>query len=167
MKLVKPLLICIALILLAVTSGYSKESNGEESIDVTPLEKAAVQGDADAQCYLGLLYYLGQGVEQDYAKAKEWLEKATAQGNANAQCLLGILYFQGHGVKQDYAKAKELVEKAALHGSAEAQHLLGLLYEEGLGVRKNSSTAKEWYGKACNNGFQEGCNEYKRLNNRR
>lgn len=91
MKPVKPLLICIALILLVVTYGYSKDSKGEEAIDVTTIEKAAVQGDAQAQNDLGDLYDLGQGVEQDYAKAKEWWKKAAAQGNTNAQYKLDIL----------------------------------------------------------------------------
>ena len=33
---------------------------------------AAEQGDASAQCNLGVMYYNGQGVKQDYAKTKEY-----------------------------------------------------------------------------------------------
>jgi TPR repeat protein len=31
------------------------------------------------------LYHNGQGVAQDYVKAREWFEKAAAQGNADAK----------------------------------------------------------------------------------
>ena len=48
-------------------------------------EKAAAQGDADAQNNLGGLYARGDGVKKDLKKAREWLEKAAAQGNENAR----------------------------------------------------------------------------------
>jgi TPR repeat protein len=51
-------------------------------------EKAAVQGDADAQVCLGNLYYDGEGVPQNKFTAKAWYEKAAAQGNSKAQDLL-------------------------------------------------------------------------------
>ena len=44
-------------------------------------EKAAAQGNVQAQTVLGLLYYQGKGVKQDYTKARAWWEKAAAQGN--------------------------------------------------------------------------------------
>ena len=34
---------------------------------------------------LGLLYANGQGVAQDYIKAREWFEKAADKGNARAK----------------------------------------------------------------------------------
>ncbi len=36
------------------------------------IEKAADKGDATAMNNLGVLYDNGQGVAQDYAKAREW-----------------------------------------------------------------------------------------------
>ena len=62
---------------------------------------------------LGVLYANGQGVPQDYAKAREWYEKAAAAGDAAAMRNLGFLYANGQGVPQDYAKAREWYEKAA------------------------------------------------------
>jgi TPR repeat protein len=47
-------------------------------------EKAAKQGDADAQYELGSLYFNGQGVQRDDTKAAEWFSKAAAQGNEKA-----------------------------------------------------------------------------------
>ena len=42
-------------------------------------EKAAVQGHANAQNSLGVLYDNGHGVAQDYGQARAWWEKAAAQ----------------------------------------------------------------------------------------
>ena len=38
--------------------------------------KAANQGEAEAQHNLGVMYYEGQGVRQDYYKSVEWYTKA-------------------------------------------------------------------------------------------
>ncbi|MDD6180996.1 MAG: hypothetical protein PUB01_02840 [Desulfovibrionaceae bacterium] len=38
--------------------------------------KAAEQGDAQAQCNLGVMYDKGDGVRQDKSAAKEWFGKA-------------------------------------------------------------------------------------------
>ena len=80
------------------------------------LEKAAVQGFALGQFWLGRMYKDGSGVPQDYAQARQWLEKAATQGNANAQFDLESLYAFGHGVPQDYAMARLWYEKAAAQG---------------------------------------------------
>jgi TPR repeat protein len=48
-------------------------------------QKAALQGDADAQYKLGVCYYYGHGTSQDHTKAVEWLQKAADQGQEDAQ----------------------------------------------------------------------------------
>ncbi len=40
---------------------------------------------------LGVIYDHGEGVPQDYQKAREWYEKAAAGGNTNAQQRLKTL----------------------------------------------------------------------------
>lgn len=151
--------------LLLALSAYAGPSCAETAYnDIASLEKIAAQGNAAAQVNLGTLYYNGQGVSQDYQKARKWLEKAATQGEAEAQVKLGYLYYSGQGVRQDYQKAREWWEKAAAQGAATAQFNLGVLYEAGHGVRQDLATAKEWYGKACDNGYQTGCDEYRRLN---
>ena len=47
--------------------------------------KAAEQGNAKAQCLLGLMYTLGQGVSRDKSEAVNWFRKAARQGDTNAQ----------------------------------------------------------------------------------
>ena len=44
-------------------------------------EKAAKKGLIEAQNNLGNMYYFGQGVKQDYKKAKEYFGKACDGGN--------------------------------------------------------------------------------------
>ena len=41
-------------------------------------EVLAEQGDARSQRQLGIMYYLGQGIDIDYATASKWLSKAAA-----------------------------------------------------------------------------------------
>ena len=69
------------------------------------LVTAVSQGNAQAQCDLGLKYYQGQGVTQDYAEAVQWFRKAAEQGNAEAQCNLGAMYCQGQSMLRDDAEA--------------------------------------------------------------
>ena len=47
--------------------------------DFDEMRKAAEQGDAAAQCYLGICYQTGQGVAQDYTEALRWFRRAADQ----------------------------------------------------------------------------------------
>ena len=98
---------------------------------------------------LGLLYANGQGVAQDYAKAREWSEKGAAKGYVDAMVDLGLLYGNGQGVAQDYAKAREWFEKAAAVGNTDAMRNLGLLYANGQGAAQDYAKAREWFEKAA------------------
>jgi TPR repeat protein len=66
--------------------------------DATDIRKLAEQGVADAQYRLGLIYYSGRGVPQDYKEAVRWHRKAAEQGYAKAQHELGRMYNIGYGV---------------------------------------------------------------------
>ena len=74
------------------------------------------------------------------------------------------MYDNGQGIKQDYFEAVKWYRKVAEQGNANAQVLLGFLYILGKGVQRNKALAKEWFGKACDNGDQEGCEYYGKLN---
>jgi hypothetical protein len=54
-----------------------------------------------AQYNLAIVYYQGEGVQQDYKQAAAWYRKAADQGYAGAQHNLGLMYYQGEGVQQD------------------------------------------------------------------
>lgn len=50
-------------------------------------QKAADQGNADAQFWLGCMYQNGSGVERSYEKAVEWFQKAANQRLADVDML--------------------------------------------------------------------------------
>src|SRR5579862_3820751 len=43
------------------------------------MRKAAEEGDPQAQCYLGVCYQNGQGIQQDYHEAVKWFRKSADQ----------------------------------------------------------------------------------------
>lgn len=79
--------------------------------------------------YLGYMYYNGEGVPQNYAKAKELYEMAIEKGNEDAMTNLGVIYYHGNGVSQDYIRAKELFEMAYENGNGIALTYLVILYK--------------------------------------
>ena len=124
----------------------------------------AEQGNAMAQFNLGVMYDKGQGVKQDYFEAVKWYRQAAEQGEALAQFNLGNMYVSGRGVKQDDFEAVKWYRQAAEQRDAQAQFNLGVMYYQGKGVRQDKGQAKEWFGKACDNGYQDGCKYYGKLN---
>jgi hypothetical protein len=110
---------------------------------------------------LGLLYFNGQGVPQDYAEAFKWLRQAAVQGQVQAQALLGMMYDSGEGVPQDYTQAAYWYQQAAEQGQVQAQYLpglpgimyfLGIMYYKGRGVPQDYTQAAHWYRQAAEQG---------------
>lgn len=115
-----------------------------------------------AHVALGKMYESGHGVKQDYSKAKELYETNCKSFTGEGCESLGNLYKYGHGVKQDYFKAVKYYKK---HYDRYDESLgLASMYAEGKGIRQNYDIALEIYGKACDNGSNEGCQEYSKLN---
>ena len=101
---------------------FQKSEKNEEAFEY--YLKAAKQGDAEAQFYLGLCYHNGDGVEKDLSEAVKWYRKAADQGDALAQYNLGICYDNGYGVEKDLSEAVIWFRKAAVQGVAKAQDML-------------------------------------------
>lgn len=89
---------CLLSVVLVVGGGGGGV-RAQESIQLV-VEKAE-KGSAFFQFLLGGMYANGEGIRQDYVKAREWYEKAAAQGDARAQFALGVMYYSGDGVRQD------------------------------------------------------------------
>ena len=155
----------IAIVVLAVgafilwknSNGFSSSGYEPQLVDGHPvyseeLLKYAQKGNPDAQCDLGICYYFGFGIEQNYSEAVHWYRKAAEQGNASAQFSLGNCYAFGNGVGQNGAEAVRWFRKAAEQGKASAQFNLGLCYFNGNGVEQNYSEAVRWYRKAAEQG---------------
>ena len=94
------------------------------------LKERAIEGDAEAQYELGMMYKYGLGVTQDRGEAFYLLIKAAEQGHAMAQDNLGWTAFCGLGVVKDNEEAIKWLKKAAGQGHIAAQHGLGCLYME-------------------------------------
>ena len=78
-----------------------------------------------------MLYFEGEGVKQDYAKAVKWFRKASDQNYPEAQTNLGFMYHNGKGIKQDYAKAMEWYKKACENGNQMGCDNYKILHQEG------------------------------------
>ena len=104
---------------------------------------------------LGLLYYEGRGVPQDYIEAVRWYRKGAEQGDSMSQYAIGYMYEIGKGVQQDYAEAALWYRKSADQGDAQAQCSLGSMYYGGRGVQQDRAEAARWYRKAADQGFSK------------
>ena len=138
-----------------VAECYCKGLGGASSNEqkaVCWYRKSAEQGYADAQGFLGDMYYDGRGVAKDDVEAVRWFRKAAGQGSARGQNALGCMYFEGRGVEEDHAEAVRWVRKAAEQGLAYAQCNLGDMYSGGRGVEKDDVEAVRWFRKAAEQG---------------
>ena len=115
----------------------------------------AVKGDAGSQFILGELYWIGQFVEKNEAKAIGWYTKAAEQGDAAAQFILGIHYANGDGVEKNPKKAIELIYKAANQKLKEALWYLGCYYFDGECVKQNLEKAIKWFNDAIKHGADQ------------
>ena len=97
---------------------YARGDYGNALLEWWPL---AIQGNADAQLYLGVMYQNGSGSPQDFAEAAKWYRLAADQGNAKAQFNLGFMYDNGYGVPQDYVQAHMWWNLAASQGNEAAR----------------------------------------------
>lgn len=84
------------------------------------LRARAMRGDRGAQYQLGQLYYAGDQVRQDAARAALWYRRAAEQGEMAAQASLAALYLNGEGVDLDRRQAIYWYGLAAEQGDAAA-----------------------------------------------
>lgn len=106
-------LLCILLALLMGTTSQAQQNKAEledycqKALDCYRQEKyteafdwymkAAQQGYAKAQYYVGMKYASGEGVEQNDKEALRWYEKSARRGYADAQAALHMMYMIGIG----------------------------------------------------------------------
>ena len=115
-------------------------------------KKSAEQGVALAQFNLGLMYYEGEGVAQNYVQAIYWFKKSAEQGYASAQYNLGVMHDKGQGVAQNNTQAIYWYKKSAEQGVALAQFNLGWMYYKGDGVARSYAQAHYWFKRSAEQG---------------
>jgi TPR repeat protein len=124
------------------------------------LTKRAEAGDPTAQTELGVAFFLGLGVDQDYFEARRWFEEAAEQGCAVAKSWLGEMLWKGLGGEENKPRAEELwrasfddlIERAR-EGDVLAQHRLARCYFHGRGVAQNFVEAHVWDRTAAKQGY--------------
>jgi TPR repeat protein len=128
------------------SEGVNAYQRGDYATALRIYRQLADQGDANAQCGLGLMYGFGKGVTQDYAAALKWYHKAAAQGYADAQLNLGLLYTRGRGVTQDIVQAHMWYTLAAASGDRSAGPLRDALATKmtPAQIAEAQKMAREW-----------------------
>jgi TPR repeat protein len=130
-------------------AGIAAYQHGDFAAALQLFQPLAEDGDASAQCNLGVMYEQGRGVAQNYREAMRWFRLAALQGDASAQSNLGVMYYKGQGIAQDYGEAMKWYRMAAEQRNAEAQFNLGVMYEEGRGVAQDRVRAHMWFNLAA------------------
>lgn len=95
--------------------------------------KACNQFNDEYGCFLvGTQYALGEGVRQDFIKARTYYEKACKANSADGCSSLGLSYEFGKGVKQNLSVAKKYYGKACDLGSQLGCDYYKILNEQGI-----------------------------------
>lgn len=155
-------IICLTLI-LGLTACQTASNFHDKSIDtihvstkpqeVAELINLADTGDADAQYRLGLMYYNGKGVPQDYDLAFKWTKLAANYGLPIAQTNIGAMYLFGNGVSKDTDKALDWFLKAANQNEKAALFQLSDMYAEGKDVPKDFGKSIEYLRRSADTGY--------------
>lgn len=107
------------------------------------------RGDAACMNDLGALYYMGDLVEQDYAKAAELYEMAMNHGCYQSIINLGFIWEYGRTGERDYQKAYQYYALAAvLADSSEAAYKLGDMYSRGKFVERDTAKAYQLWSRS-------------------
>lgn len=139
--------------LAGFAEGATAYNNRNYSLAYKEIEPLARAGNTEAEHLLGLMYYMGRGVPQDYKQALNWHRKAAVKGKADAQYVVGAMYYTGNAVIQDHKQAVIWFRKAAEQGHAEAQQILGLMYRYHIGgLQQDNVLAYMLWNMAAANG---------------
>ncbi len=122
--------------------------NGDYETAFTLWRPLAESGDADAQNYLGILYYLGLGVHRDYKKALEWYGRAARAGHADAQKNYGDMVNFGRGIQRSNQEAYKWYFAASQQGNQKAARQIEVLAASG-----NLSPNQQMHAKIAANQF--------------
>ncbi|OAA81686.1 ubiquitin-protein ligase Sel1/Ubx2 [Akanthomyces lecanii RCEF 1005] len=83
---------------------------------------------AEAAGFIGRMYLRGDGVAQNFDKAKAWFERGKSHGDAQSQWGLGMMLLNGLGIRRNIKLATELLRTSADQDFAPAQVQMGRLF---------------------------------------
>ncbi len=91
-------------------------------------------GEAACQSFLGVLFLMGNGVEEDRERAASLFAQAAEQGDSMGEFYLGYMLRHGIAMEADAARAIGLFERAGHGGYAPALAQLGNMHARGEGM---------------------------------
>jgi TPR repeat protein len=134
----KSILFSVFVFIIIQVSACSTETDPKIAFDKGDYETAfslwlplAENGDAEAQNYLGIIYYLGLGTSRDYKKALEWYESAAKAGHADAQRNFADMINFGRGVQKDNYQAYKWYFAASQQGNKKAETQIAVIAASG------------------------------------
>ncbi len=140
----------------AYNSGdYNTALSEWKAVAAAPPDTVSPATMAETDYAIGMLYWLGQGVQMDYFEASKWMRKAADLGHAGAEGKMGYLYSQGITVPQNYEVAFEWFSKAAKQGDIDAQYNLGIFYLNGWGAPPDKTMAAQYMAAAAARGDKD------------
>ena len=117
----------------------------------TGLNKAAIQGDPDAQWELGYFHEYGATdrsgnvlAPASLPTALKWYQAAAERGNSHAQAALSIVFSSGGEIAQNFPLAIHWAKKAIAQGNWSAAFNLGTIYRD----LARPKMAFRWYQRA-------------------
>ena len=117
------------------------------------LDRAAIEGNSEAQYLYAKMFRSGYGVAQNNQAADNWLAKSAAQGYEDAIRLVHFMENVGFQIEETFYHRPPELEKLAQDGDTEAQYQLAIRYETGAyGQKKDSASALAWFKKAAERG---------------
>jgi tRNA A-37 threonylcarbamoyl transferase component Bud32 len=128
----------------AVSRGSEAWTSGDFSKALALLLPAALKGNPVAQHRIGVMYVMGQGVEQDFAEATRWFRKAAEQGQGESQFSMGLRYQLGQSVAKDDKEAARWFKLAADQGIGAAAEALANQYSKGESVPQDLVEGYKW-----------------------
>ncbi|EKX44135.1 hypothetical protein GUITHDRAFT_72490 [Guillardia theta CCMP2712] len=104
------------------------------------LQRAARDGNVEAQYNLGVMYAYGHGVPKDRNESLNLFRKAAAQGYVAALNGLALSLTDG-SADNNFTEAFHYFNQSALSGNADGLYNAGLLLKDGRGVERNEELA--------------------------
>ena len=120
--------------------------------------KAADSGDPQAQCNVGEMLLIGDGITENVSLAHSYLLKSAEMNNPKAQFVVAEMYRIGKGIEKDDKKANQWYKRGAEIGSSDCQFAWSKRLEKGEGMFfSDKKAAFEWLYKAASSGHGEAC----------
>lgn len=106
--------------LINIGTDFAKSEMFEKAVACWQYVADLGKGNADVFSNLGVCYYYGNGVQQDYKKAVHYYQRAAASEHPFGMYNLAVACESGNGTPEDKEKAVKYYRKAAEKGVNQA-----------------------------------------------